>query len=811
MPTITATPVPSAGLVQVDVVYENPSEPYALLERVNVVTGEVQTVRPHTALLAALGQYMLLSNGRGRWWDTDAPFDTPFVYRVRSSLDGSAWYSNAASITDTFTRSVASSWGTTTPPGATYASGGGSVTDFNVDGAQGTHTLTSVNASRRSFFAFPEAQQWLAVDITPSAVATGGNMNACLVAHAVNLDNLYQARAIFKPGGALSIDIRKRVSASETVLALADLPFPIGYTAGMTVRLHFQVIPGPASVILRAKVRSAILAQDNEWQVEAEDATFLDAGQVGIRSIADGGNTNVNPVLAYDNLSVIGSDAADAPQVTLSSEGHAWLRDPLRPCSSIRLENCVDYSMCADSNMGFEVGSAAGWHAVNGTLTAEQAPTVEGSWRGKLTVDYTAGQNFTPASQWSTILYNWTVDAQGWVGEGGTTSVARVTSPVHDGSGALAATKTGMGAGTESIRFNDAQGLRDLSANGPTLSVWVQVPLSTPGTNWVAHLEVQDPAFAWIPGTDVPLVKGEWRQIYFTPPAGLLANMRSIGMSVTGTGVSGTGVVVIDTVQQGASPAAVLDERLPVSPGEWVRASGWLMAPVATTGRLTVNWITGGGTFISRTLGTPVSLPAGSWVPVEVLAEAPAATGQAELNVVTVGTPAVGLIVYLDGFTWGYRSPGHEGAFFVSMDTESRTPNSSSVAPVNRRLGITASRPRRGVESTLTLATGRFEDRDALIDITEPGTPLLFSAPPEYGIPQRYWDVGTTNVARGLPDHRFQPRIHQLPIGEREAPAGPGKAPCGVSYDDACAQQGLVTWGEVQAAGMTWLDLTDVT
>lgn len=811
MPYITATPVPAAGLIQIDVDWTDSRVDFARLERVNIATGEVQTVRPHTAILSSLGQFMRMSNGRGRWFDTDAPFDTPVTYRVyNSATPTSAWYgSTPGTITqDLFGRTVGAgaTWGTP-DQGLPYLAFG-TTTEALVAAGEGTLSLPAENVLRGQVVAngLTRTNWQMRYRVGLDVIPTGDSV---LVWTYMRLDgpvdNYVAVAAQFTPGSNVLWQASKEVAGSASVIASGSAGFAYSVSVGAEVRAELN------GSTVRLKLWAQGATEPTAWTAELEvpDLPSTPGRAAVVAFIPTASTTALPMVFDFDNLAAAGSDDVNSPQVMLASEGHSWLRDPLRPCNSIRLEECIDVSMCADSNDGFEVGTDAGWSAYNGTVTAVAGSALDGSYRGLLTVDYDQGQIFGTDAPWTTTLYNWEVDAQGWVGEGGTTTAARVTSPVHDGVGALRAIKTGMGAGTESIRFNDAQGLRNLSANGPTISVWAQVPAGSPGTNWVAHIEAQDPAFAWQAGADVPLVPGQWRLISYTPPPGLLANFRSLGMSFTATGVSGSGTVYIDTMRQGVPPAAVLDRRVPVVASTTrVRAAGWLMSPTAQQARLAIAWVTAGGSYITASSNGYVTLVPGNWTRFEIVATAPAASATAYLMWQLTGSPAEGVQLYGDAFEFAATGP-HAGAFFVSMDAERRDTNASSVAPANRQLPMTVSRPRRGVDSTLTLATARFEDRDALIAITEPGTPLIFSAPQEYGIPQKYWDVGTTDVSRGLPDHRFQPRIHTLPIGEREAPVGPGKAPCGASYADACADVND-TWSEAQAAGMTWLDLTDV-
>lgn len=813
MPTITATPVPAAGLIQVDVDWsDSPLVAFARLERVNVVDGSVQTVRPHTALATALGQFMRLSNGRGRWFDTDAPFDTPVTYRVYAdSTPSDPWYgTNAGAIVrDAFGRTVGAgaTWGTP-DTGPAYAAAFGTTTEALVASGEGTLSIGTENVVKGQHPApLINREDWeLRYRVGVDAVPTGDHHLQWTYMRMDGPVNNYVAFAVvFRTTGVVGWQAAKGVGGVATNIGAGLTNFTFDASVGAEVRT--QVVGTTA----RLKLWRQTEVEPAAWTAELEIPDVPRLGRVALTAFVPTASSSALPVVFdFDNLVVSGSDAAHSAQVSLASEGHAWLRDPLRPCNSIRLEDCVDVSACSDSNEGFEVGTAAGWSATNATLVAEVAPSVEGSHRGKLTADYAAGQTFGPGTAWSTTRYTFDATAEGWAGEGGVTA-ARVTTPApHDGAGMLRASKT-MGAGFDSIRFNDSSSLPDdISAGGPTLSMWALVPAASPGTNWQAHIEVQDSTFAWQPAADVAMTPGTWRLLTFTPPAGLLANSRAVGVQFSATGVNGAQFVYIDTVRQGASPAALLTRRLAVTAGTWVRARGWLMAPVdGTQARLAVNWLAADGSYLGTSAGSLLTLVGGSWTFAEALVEAPANAVSAELTWTTAGIPTSGTIIYGDAFTFTLRAP-KEGAFFVSMDTESRDPNSESVQPVNRRLAITASRVRRGVESTLTLATARFADRDALINITVPGSPLLFSAPPEYGIPQRYWDVGSTDVQRGLPDHRFQPRIHALPIGEREAPAGPGKAPCGVAYDDGCSTPALTTWQQVADAGMTWLDLTDV-
>lgn len=202
--------------------------------------------------------------------------------------------------------------------------------------------------------------------------------------------------------------------------------------------------------------------------------------------------------------------------------------------------------------------SAAFDAAMDGVVTWNKPDLLVG-WRGQVPIERVGTVPvFTDPFDARNVQDGWTTTprytfdttSEGWAGEGAT-SVIRITTAglVHDGAGSLQATKT-MGAGFDSIRFNDAQGLRNLLTFGPNVSVWAQVPAGTPGTGWLAHIEVQDPSFAWIPAADVPMTPGTWVLLKFRDTTGLFSNFRSWGIQFSATGVGGSASVVIDTFIQ---------------------------------------------------------------------------------------------------------------------------------------------------------------------------------------------------------------------------------------------------------------------
>ena len=148
-----------------------------------------------------------------------------------------------------------------------------------------------------------------------------------------------------------------------------------------------------------------------------------------------------------------------------------------------------------------------------------------------------------------------------------------------------------------------------------------------------------------------------------------------------------------------------------------------------------------------------------------------------------------------------------EGIFWQSLDAEQQAANSASFNINNQAAPVVVSKTRSSVTSTLTLVSRTFPDRDRLITLLAPGSPLLFQAPDEYGLPDRYMSVGADTISRVLPDHRIPLRVFSLPHAVVASPGGPMQGTVGARWQDTCNR--YATWGLVNAAGLTWTQVLD--
>lgn len=153
----------------------------------------------------------------------------------------------------------------------------------------------------------------------------------------------------------------------------------------------------------------------------------------------------------------------------------------------------------------------------------------------------------------------------------------------------------------------------------------------------------------------------------------------------------------------------------------------------------------------------------------------------------------------------GVECGAEGGLFFVGMTPDTRAANSTEMMPVNDAYPIPISRRRRKPTSNLTISATSFGARDDLINLLDPGEPLLLRTTPEFGIGDRYLQIGDVPETYGLADMTIQPRLLQLPNSQVRAPVGPSLGVCGARVMDMCDIYD--TWDEMVAAGLTWADL----
>lgn len=223
--------------------------------------------------------------------------------------------------------------------------------------------------------------------------------------------------------------------------------------------------------------------------------------------------------------------------------------------------------------------------------------------------------------------------------------------------------------------------------------------------------------------------------------------------------------------------------------------------------------------FLSSAAAGNLNVPVSFFFEQFVVYAGGATSGSVTSNTVTVATESIFLksplhpcsdvaIVSCGGArVFECEDPDVRQVIFQSMSEEGFEANTVNLGPVNRRRVIPVNRERRDIDATLTLVTRTFADRDALRLANQPGDPLLFQAPAAYGVDDRYMSVGRVTEARGLPDHKIQPRLVTLPHVVVDRPEGAADGVCGARYEDLCDI--YTSWDAISLAGLTWEDLLE--
>ncbi|MFF7096422.1 hypothetical protein ACFY9A_29105 [Streptomyces rubradiris] len=276
-----------------------PASPYSSIGFLDATEARVDT--DGSELAAAINSSAAAiavqpSAGADVLWTKDAS-DLPLDIRVGGEIMRVTAVSDL--VTDTFTRTVASSWGTN-DSGFTWTLSGGSTADYSVSGGVGAHLLATAGISRRCLLPTVASDFDFATNITADQLPTGAILTGSLVTRCTDADNFYSAQIQFTTSHTVVLVLFKRVNAVETTLGSYTMP-GVTFTASTLYRLRFQT----RGSSLRAKIWAVGTAEAPEWHVTAVDTELATGQWVGVRSISGAANTNVNPSVQYENFQIV--------------------------------------------------------------------------------------------------------------------------------------------------------------------------------------------------------------------------------------------------------------------------------------------------------------------------------------------------------------------------------------------------------------------------------------------------------------------------------------------------------------------------
>ena len=206
----------------------------------------------------------------------------------------------AAFAEDNFNRVTANGWGTATT-GQAWNTTGGAAANYSTDGAEAGHSLNSVNVARLSLLPV----SWVDGEVYWGKAVMGGGITPLtspidlqVVGRYIDANNFYVAELLMQTANTVVLRIRKNVAGVFSTVATSAVLS--GVTPGGTayaIRFRFE------GTSLKARAWNRALTEPTTWTLETTDASLAAAGQIGVRTILETGNTNTLPVtFAFDDL-----------------------------------------------------------------------------------------------------------------------------------------------------------------------------------------------------------------------------------------------------------------------------------------------------------------------------------------------------------------------------------------------------------------------------------------------------------------------------------------------------------------------------
>lgn len=275
------------------------------------------------------GTWTYLSNGRGVFYDTEAPMDVAVTWVAVADIF-------ASSARDTYTRSVSNNWGTADVGGTWTVTA--AATQWQVTGTVGTSQPSANNSDRFGTLTLSGANRTVQADIRVAALPASGQHRMGVSVRHTDTSNHYLAELVISTAGLVTLRLVKRVAGVETVLASAVSPYL--YVAATTWRIRAMA----QGTQLTAKTWPVgDVGEPAGWALDTTDASLAAGTLAGAWMRNETAVTT--HVYTYDNFRAYANTfsavtLASGGSVTMASNSLLWLTDPLRPGLDRSLNLC---------------------------------------------------------------------------------------------------------------------------------------------------------------------------------------------------------------------------------------------------------------------------------------------------------------------------------------------------------------------------------------------------------------------------------------------------------------------------------------
>jgi hypothetical protein len=214
-------------------------------------------------------------------------------------------------VIDTYSRVVATGWGST-DTGQAWTTSGGSTSDYSVGTGVGNQNNVTENVFRTATLDAGVTDVDYVVTVRSNKLAAGANQLVEITGRHTDAVNHYSTRLTFTTAAAVNIDLRRRVAGVTTVIATA-VSTGLTHVAGTGFHLRLQVIGSS----IKAKTWIFNTPEPTTWHVEATDNAVTPTGTgIAIWSVLSSGTSNEPVNFSFDNLATYGAQYATVDRTT---------------------------------------------------------------------------------------------------------------------------------------------------------------------------------------------------------------------------------------------------------------------------------------------------------------------------------------------------------------------------------------------------------------------------------------------------------------------------------------------------------------
>ena len=218
---------------------------------------------------------------------------------------------------DNYTRTASGSWGTADDTVHSWTLSG-APNAFATNGTTGRITL--IGAANLTYSAtlgsFSEFDLRLICTNTCSATPTGASITTYIDLPFVDTNNSYRLQIVRTTSNTVTVELLKIIGGVSTSLDGADTLSGVNATTNLAIEFVRDSHQTLGNGTVWAKVWSATGTKPTAPTLFSSDITLQGKGSLRVSALRNTSNTNVNPVITFDNLTV---DYLSAPSVLSST------------------------------------------------------------------------------------------------------------------------------------------------------------------------------------------------------------------------------------------------------------------------------------------------------------------------------------------------------------------------------------------------------------------------------------------------------------------------------------------------------------